>query len=41
MKESKFNVYFREEEANKYVIFNSRTTALVVLDKREIDLYKY
>lgn len=29
-----------EDEKNKYIIFNSRTTAMVVIYKKEIDLYK-
>lgn len=40
MKESKYNLFFKDKETSKYIIFNSRTTALASINEKEMDMYQ-
>ncbi|EOU1886284.1 radical SAM protein [Clostridium perfringens] len=40
MKKSKFNIFLKDSNEEKFVLFNSKTTALVLMNKEEFELYR-
>lgn len=40
MKESKFNLFYKDENVENFVLFNSKSTALVIMTPGEIKIYK-
>lgn len=40
MKESKFNVFFKDEDDSEFVLFNSQTTALCIINPIEMNTFK-
>lgn len=40
MKESRFNLFFKDIKNSKFVLFNSKTTALAVINDEEFEAYK-
>lgn len=40
MKKSQFNLFFRDAETNRYVVFNAKSTAMAVISEDELNLYK-
>lgn len=40
MKSSQFNIFFKDKETNRFVVFNSKSTALAVISEKEMELYK-
>ncbi|ELC8372046.1 hypothetical protein P5E62_04190 [Clostridium perfringens] len=40
MEKSKFNIFLKDSNEERFVLFNSKTTAVVLMNKEEFELYK-